>query len=358
MASETIPPGGVLGVCGGGQLGRMLSMAAARLGLRTHVYAPDADPPAGHVAERVYRGRWDDAERLAQFAASVDVATFEFENVPVAAAEFLAELVPVRPGARALGIAQDRAAEKAFLESIGLEVAPWAPVDAADELAAAIGDTGLPAILKTRREGYDGKGQVRIATPADAAGAWARLGGASAILEGVVAFQREVSVIVARGVGGEVVCYDPAENLHEGGILRRSSVPAALPARLRQDAVLAAGRIVSELDYVGVMGVEMFVAGTRILVNEIAPRVHNSGHWTLDACAVDQFEQQVRAVCGWPLGDGSRHSDAVMQNLIGAEAEDWARLAAEPGLRLHLYGKGEARPGRKMGHWTRLSPKG
>ena len=357
-APAPIPPGGVVGVCGGGQLGRMLAMAAARLGLRTHVYAPEADPPAGDVAWRVTQGGWDDPAALARFAATVDVVTFEFENVPVAAAEFLAELVPVRPSAHALGIAQDRAAEKRFAAEIGLATAPWAEVNRPADLGPALAATGLPAILKTRRLGYDGKGQARIAVADGAQAAWEALGAAPCILEGVVAFQREVAVIAARGLDGAVVCYDPVETRHEDGILRRAIVPATLPARLAQDAVLAAGRVVTALDYVGVMGVEMFAAPGGLILNEIAPRVHNSGHWTLDACAVDQFEQQIRAVCGWPLGDGSRHADAVMENLLGDEAADWPRLAAEPGLRLHLYGKGAPRPGRKMGHWTRLSPRG
>ncbi len=357
MSVAAVPPGGTMGVLGGGQLGRMLAVAAARLGIRTAVYAPEADPPAGQVAARHVRGGWDDAEALRRFAEGCDVVTLEWENVPLAALGTCAAAATVRPAARAVAAAQDRLEEKRFLAGLGLEVAPFAAVDDAASLEAALARIGAPAILKTRRLGYDGKGQARIGAAEDAAAALAAMAGAEAILEGLVRFRSEVSVVAARGADGRVVCFDPAENLHEGGILRRSTAPAALSPTRETQARAAAEAILSALDFVGVMGVELFETETGFVVNEIAPRVHNTGHWTLDACLIDQFEQHVRAVCGWPLGDGARHSDAVMTNLIGEEAAEWSELAADPALALHLYGKAEVRPGRKMGHVTRLSPR-
>jgi 5-(carboxyamino)imidazole ribonucleotide synthase len=357
MSDAIIGPGGRIGILGGGQLGRMIAMAAARLGLSVHIYAPEAEPPAGQVADQITQAGWEDEAALRAFAASVDVVTYEFENIPLRTAEILAPLVPLRPGIAALKAAQDRIAEKTFLQGIGLTVAPFAAVDGLADLHAALEQIGTPAILKTRRMGYDGKGQVRINDAAEAEAAIAAIAGASAVLEGFVAFEREVSVIAARGLTGEVVCFDPGENVHKDGILDTTTIPAAIPARLKADAALAAGRILNALDYVGVMGVELFVTAEGFVVNEIAPRVHNSGHWTQDACAVDQFEQHVRAICGWPLGDGARVADAVMTNLIGHDADIWATIAAEPGARLHLYGKAEARAGRKMGHVNRVSPK-
>jgi 5-(carboxyamino)imidazole ribonucleotide synthase len=306
------------------------------------------------VARAWTRADFDDRAALARFAAACDVVTYEWENVPVAAVDAVAERVPVRPGRRALEVGQDRLAEKDFLAGLGLRVAPYAAVGGPGDLEAALARTGAPGILKTRRLGYDGKGQARFATAGEAPGALAALAGAPAIAEAFVGFEREVSVIAARGQGGAVVAYDPGENVHRDGVLHTTTVPAAIPAPLAQDAVLIAGRILNALDYVGVIGVEMFVTVGGLVVNEIAPRVHNSGHWTLDGALVDQFEQHVRAVAGWPLGDGARHSDAVMTNLIGDE------VAAAPGMAgvaVHLYGKAEARPGRKMGHVTRLSPR-
>ncbi|MEM8598112.1 MAG: 5-(carboxyamino)imidazole ribonucleotide synthase [Pseudomonadota bacterium] len=360
-----LPPGSTVGILGGGQLGRMLAIACARLGLHAHIYDPAPAPPAAEVARTHTQAGYDDTAALTAFAEAVDVATFEFENVPAAVAETLAAQTPVRPNARAFAVAQDRAEEKRFIESIGIGVAPWAPVDSLEDLIHAITEIGTPAILKTRRLGYDGKGQVRLDDPQDtaAAAAWEGVGGQPSVLEGRIAFTAELSVIVARALSGVTVAYDPGRNLHENGILRRTTVPAGLPNAVIQDAVLAAGRIASALDYVGVMGVEFFLEpgagrGGRLLVNEIAPRVHNTGHWTTEACAVDQFEQHIRAVAGWPLGDGVRHADAEMTNLLGDEAGGWAEIAAEPGASLHLYGKGEARPGRKMGHVTRLRPLG
>ncbi|MEM7497337.1 MAG: 5-(carboxyamino)imidazole ribonucleotide synthase [Pseudomonadota bacterium] len=355
-SAEPLPPGSVIGILGGGQLGRMLAIAAARLGLHAHVFDPAAGGPAAEVAREATVAGYDDAAALETFARAVDVATFEFENVPAAVAETLARHTVVRPNARAFAVAQDRGEEKRFIEGIGLSCAPWAPVDGPRDIAAALEHTGAPAILKTRRMGYDGKGQAGVAQAGDAAGAWDAIGARPAVLEGRIAFTAELSVIVARGADGVTVAYDPGRNVHENGILRRTVVPAGLPAAVLQDAVLAAGRIASALDYVGVLGVELFLApGGRLLVNEIAPRVHNTGHWTIEATAVDQFEQHIRAVAGWPLGDGVRHADAEMANLIGDDADGWADLAAEPGASLHLYGKAEARPGRKMGHVTRVS---
>ncbi|HUF55755.1 MAG TPA: 5-(carboxyamino)imidazole ribonucleotide synthase [Thermohalobaculum sp.] len=352
-----LPPGSTVGILGGGQLGRMLSIAAARLGLRTHVFEPAPDPPAGDVAHRVTTAAWDDEAALDAFASTVDVVTLEVENVPVAAVRRLERTVPVRPGARALEIAQDRVAEKAFAAGLGIATAPWQAVESAADVRRALDRTGAPALLKTRRLGYDGKGQARVGRAGDAAGAWDAIGGVPAILETLVPFEAEVSVIAARGAEGRVVCFDPGLNRHEGGILRTTTVPSGLPAAVEAEAREMAGRLLAALDYVGVMGVELFVGpGPALLVNEVAPRVHNSGHWTIEACLVDQFQQHVRAVAGWPLGDGSRHSDAEMTNLIGAEADAWRRLAAEP-AGLHLYGKAEVRPGRKMGHVTRLAPR-
>jgi 5-(carboxyamino)imidazole ribonucleotide synthase len=349
-----LPPGSRVGVLGGGQLGRMLALAAARLGLRVHVYEPAEGACAGPVAERLVQAAWDDLAALRDFAAAVDVATYEFENVPLAAADAVAEVAPLRPGRRALAVAQDRAAEKDFLAGLGLATAPYAAVDDAAALAAAAARIGGPTILKTRRLGYDGKGQARLAGPGDAAAALAAAGPGPWVLEGVVAFEREISVIAARGLDGGVAAYDPGENVHRDGVLHTTTVPARIPAGVAQDAALLAGRILGALDYVGVIGVELFVTDRGLVVNEIAPRVHNSGHWTTDACLIDQFEQHMRAVAGWPLGDGARHSDAVMTNLIGREI-DLAPGVADAAV--HVYDKGDPRAGRKMGHLTRIAPR-
>ncbi len=355
MASEALPSGSRIGILGGGQLGRMLALAAARLGMRCHVYEPAADPCAGQVVERVTRAGYDDVAALRAFAASVDVVTYEFENVPLAAIDAVAERVPVRPGRRALETAQDRLAEKDFLRATGLDTAPYASVEDTDTLDDALAEIGAPSILKTRRLGYDGKGQARIMAPRDAPAAWASMAGAPSVLEGFVDFEREISVIAARGGDGAVVAFDPGENVHRDGILHTTTVPAAISASTAQDAVLIAGRVLNALDYVGVIGVELFVTRTGLVVNEFAPRVHNSGHWTQDACLTDQFEQHVRAICGWPLGDGARHSDAVMTNLLG---EDILAAADTRRAAVHVYGKPEPRPGRKMGHVTRIAPRG
>ncbi|SHI52955.1 5-(carboxyamino)imidazole ribonucleotide synthase [Wenxinia saemankumensis] len=354
MTHDPLRPGAVIGILGGGQLGRMLSVAAARLGFRCHVFEPGAEPPAGDVAWRTTTAPYEDEIALRAFAASVDVVTYEFENVPARALDLIESLVPIRPGRRALATSQDRLTEKTFLRNLGLAVAPFAPVDDPASLRAALEEIGTPAILKTRRLGYDGKGQARLSGPQDVEAALAAMAGAPAILEGFVDFTAEVSVIAARGVSGEVAAYDPGENVHEGGILRTTTVPSSLDAGRRTDAVLLAARILNALDHVGVLGVELFVTPGGLVVNEIAPRVHNSGHWTQTGCVIDQFEQHVRAVAGWPLGDGTRHSDVVMENLIGDDMDRVPDLAAS-GAALHLYGKAEARPGRKMGHANRVT---
>jgi 5-(carboxyamino)imidazole ribonucleotide synthase len=335
----------------------MLAMAAARLGIDVHIYAPEKISPAARVSSAFTCAAYDDKTALRAFAEAVDVVTTEFENVPAATCEILADHIPVRPHARALEIAQDRVAEKSFLNEQGIGTAPWRAVTTTPDLDNALAALGTPSILKTRRLGYDGKGQARIMAADDAPAALAEMSAQPAILEGFIAFEREISVIVARGVDGAIACYDPGENEHEDGILRRTTIPAAISEVTREAAFKIARKIVRSLDYIGVMGVEMFVTPEgEILVNEVAPRVHNTGHWTIEGCAISQFEQHVRAVCGWPLGSTERHSDAVMTNLLGAEADDWHALASQP-QGVHLYGKGASRPGRKMGHVTTLSPK-
>ncbi len=352
--SDILPTGSTIGILGGGQLGRMLSVAASRLGYKTHIFEPGT-APAGDVAAKVTQAGYDDIDALAAFAASVDLITYEFENIPADALDVLSASTPLYPSRRALEVSQDRLAEKTFLSEIGLTTAPFAAVDSAEDLDKAIEAIGTPAILKTRRFGYDGKGQARIMTPGDAATAIADMNGAPAILEGFIDFSREISVIAARGLDGSISCYDPGENVHKDGILDTTTIPATIPASLRSDAVLLAARILNALDYVGVMGVELFVTPQGLVVNEIAPRVHNSGHWTQAGCAVDQFEQHIRAIAGWPLGNGSRHTNVVMENLIGDDVTRAPALAAEPGVQIHLYGKAEARPGRKMGHINRVT---
>ena len=355
--ADALPLGASIGILGGGQLGRMLAVAAARLGYRTHVYEPAPDCPAAQVCDRITTATFDDATALAAFAASVDVVTYEFENVPAEALDTIEKRAPVRPNRRALSVSQDRLAEKEFLAGLGLATAPFAPVATAGDLAAGLAQIGVPAILKTRRFGYDGKGQARITGPQDTDAAFRAMRGAPAILEGFVDFSREVSVIAARGTGGQVAAYDPGENLHEGGILRTTRVPAELPPEHRTAAVLMAGKILNALDYIGVIGVELFVTRHGLIVNEFAPRVHNSGHWTQNGCAIDQFEQHIRAIAGWPLGDGSRFADVTMENLIGDDIARLPQIAQEPGAAIHLYGKAEVREGRKMGHVNRPVPR-
>lgn len=352
--ANPLPQGSTIGIIGGGQLGRMLSVAASRLGLKSHIFEPGANPPAGQVADQVTTAAYDDADALKRFAEAVDVITYEFENIPTEALDILSAIRPIHPGREALRVSQDRLTEKTFLNDLGLQTAPFADITDADSLSAALADIGTPAILKTRRFGYDGKGQARIMSPDDAEKALADMAGAPAILEGFVDFSHEVSVIAARAADGSVSCYDPGENVHKDGILDTTTVPARLTPGHRQDAVLLAAKILNALDYVGVMGVELFVTPKGLIVNEIAPRVHNSGHWTQNGCAVDQFEQHIRAVAGWPLGDGQRHSDVVMENLIGHDLDRVPELATQPDTAIHLYGKADVKAGRKMGHVNRI----
>lgn len=349
--------GATIGIIGGGQLGRMLAMAAARLSFRTLILEPQADCPAAQLANGQIVAAYDDPAALDALAGSAAVVTYEFENVPVAAAARLAARVPVYPPPRALEVSQDRLTEKRFIGRAGISTAAFHPVDSEDDLAAALASVGGSGVLKTRRLGYDGKGQrvFRNASTHDAAGVFAAMGGVPLILESLVPFEREVSVIAARGQDGSLAAYDPAENVHRDGILRRSTVPAPVSVQTAARARDAAFALLAALDYVGVIGVEFFVlADGSLVANEIAPRVHNSGHWTEAACVVSQFEQHIRAIAGLPLGATARHSDCVMENLIGDEVLRAPGLLAQPDLLLHLYGKAEARPGRKMGHFTRL----
>jgi 5-(carboxyamino)imidazole ribonucleotide synthase len=324
-------------------------VAASRLGLKAHIFEPGANPPAGQVADQVTTASYDDEAALHRFAQSVDVITYEFENIPTSALDILEQIRPIHPGRLALAISQDRLSEKEFLTGLGLKVAPYANVTSAAEAEAAAQSIGTPSILKTRRMGYDGKGQVRLKNVSDMEQAWQAMQGAPSVLEGFINFSHEVSVIAARTSDGQVACYDPGENVHREGILHSTTVPASLSAAQRMDAVLLAGQILNALDYVGVMGVELFVTADGLIVNEIAPRVHNSGHWTQNGCDICQFEQHIRAVAGWPLGDGSRHSDIRMENLIGADMDRVPELR-KTNAALHLYGKSEVKPGRKMGH--------
>ncbi len=352
--TEPLAPGAVIGILGGGQLGRMLSVAASRLGLRTHIYEPGANPPAGQVADTVTTAAYDDTQALTGFAASVDVITYEFENIPTDALDALETHCPIRPAREALRVSQDRLVEKEFLQGLGLKTAPFADITDLASLETALDQMGTPAILKTRRFGYDGKGQVRITDVAGVARALEEMAGAPAILEGYIDFSHEVSVIAARGLDGSVASFDPGENVHREGILRTTTVPARLSPSQRTDAVLLAANILNALDYVGVMGVELFVTPKGLIVNEIAPRVHNSGHWTQNGCTVDQFEQHIRAVAGWPLGDGQRYADVVMENLIGDDMDRVPGLARNVNTAIHLYGKADVKPGRKMGHINRI----
>jgi 5-(carboxyamino)imidazole ribonucleotide synthase len=353
--STPIPPGGTIGILGGGQLGRMLAMAAARLGLKVHIYSDVAAAPAFQVCDARTVAPFEDEATLATFAKSCDAVTYEFENVPAAAAAVLAKIKPTNPNAKALATTQDRFDEKSFVASLGLKTATFADVSSPNSIEAAAKKTGLPAILKTRRFGYDGKGQAKVSSADDIANALSKFN-APCILEQLVDFDFEASVVAVRSASGDFAAYDPAENIHEHHILRRSVVPARLSSKQIEGAKAIAKKMADALDYVGVLGVELFVTkGGSLLVNEIAPRVHNSGHWTIDACLCSQFENHIRAIAGWPIGSTARHSDAAMENIIGSEAADWKALAAKGGA-LHLYGKSEMREGRKMGHVTYLKP--
>jgi len=358
MAALPLPPGSTIGILGGGQLGRMLALAAGRLGFDVAVLEPEPGAPATRVCAHTVVGAYDDPAALAELAKLASVVTYEFENVPAAAVERLVELgVEVAPGAKALAVAQDRFEEKTFLNAAGAPTVAFAAADTAEEARKAVAAMGAPVLMKTRREGYDGKGQRWVEHVADAAAAFEAVGGKPVILEAPADFVRELSVIAARGRDGGIAVYPLAENHHEKGVLRRSFAPAEVSREIAAQAERIAAQILSALGYVGVIGIELFeLKGGKLLVNEIAPRVHNTGHWTMDGCEVDQFEQHIRAVAGWPLGPTHAHARVEMLNLLGDEADAWAKLAAEPETRVHLYGKRDARPGRKMGHVNRLRP--
>ena len=344
-----LPIGSTIGILGGGQLGRMLSLAASRLGMNTHIFEPNINSPAGRVSQYITTASYDNVKALQAFGQAVDVITYEFENIPTSTLDILENMSTIYPGRGALAISQDRLAEKNFLNSLGLQTAPFANVENDEEAMAAIASIGTPSMLKTRRMGYDGKGQVKITKPTEIHTAWGKLQGSASILEGFIDFSQEVSVIAARGIDGEVSCYDPGENVHHEGILHTTKVPSSLSNPQRVDAVLIAGKILNALQYVGVMGVELFVTPKGLVVNEIAPRVHNSGHWTQNGCDICQFEQHIRAIAGWPLGDGSRHTDITMENLIGEDINRIPQLSKSSSA-LHIYGKEVIKPGRKMGH--------
>jgi 5-(carboxyamino)imidazole ribonucleotide synthase len=354
-----LKPRDTIGILGGGQLGRMTALAAAELGLRTLIYQPERDGPGFDVATETMTGDYEDEEKLAAFAARCDVITYEFENVPAATVALLQPLKPVRPGARMLKVSQDRKLEKNFLTDNNIEVAPYWSVGSEKELEVAVLALGRPSVLKTRRFGYDGKGQVVIKPDTSLPWAWDQIGEQPAVLEGFIPFAMEVSVIAARGVDGSFAAYDVCQNEHRNHILAETRVPAAIRPETAAKAVEIARIVGDGLEAVGVFAVEMFLIREgdteKLLVNELAPRVHNSGHWTIEGAETSQFEQHVRAVAGWPLGSTGRTGQSVtMQNLIGAEIEGWDRLVAEPGAHVHIYGKSEHRPGRKMGHVTRV----
>ncbi|HEX2135031.1 MAG TPA: 5-(carboxyamino)imidazole ribonucleotide synthase [Microvirga sp.] len=355
-----LQPGGTLGILGGGQLGRMLALAAAQLGLKVHIYAPDPESPAFEVAAAHTLAPYEDEDALLRFARIVNAVTYEFENVPAAAAGLLSAHAALSPNSRALATTQDRLAEKSFVAGLGIATAPFAEVSSEEDLVRALAAVGRPAMLKTRRFGYDGKGQAVLREGSDPAEAWAQLGRAPCILEGFVAFEQEVSVVAARSADGAFAAYDLCANTHREQILDVTRVPAAVAPATARTALEIAAAIAHALDYVGVLAVELFLVRSggdeRLVVNEIAPRVHNSGHWTIEGALTSQFEQHVRAVCGWPLGATTRIGAVEMRNLIGEDVAAWHSILKEPGAHLHLYGKADARPGRKMGHVTRILP--
>lgn len=356
VPAPVLAPGATIGILGGGQLGRMLALAAARIGFKCHVFAPTPDSPAFDVVHRVTHAEYADTQALDRFAADVDVVTYEFENVPAETATFLAARVPVLPDPKILATTQDRLAEKNFVAGLGIGTAPYAAVGAPSELVAALDRIGRPAVLKTRRFGYDGKGQATIGQATDLEAAWAEVGGQPCIVEAFVPFAREVSVVAARGRDGAVECFDVSENEHREHILKVSRVPADVPEATAREARRVAELIAGSFGYVGVLAVEMFVLRDGgLLVNEIAPRVHNSGHWTLDGASVSQFEQHLRALAGWPLATPVRRGRVQMINLIGDEVDDFRSWLTVPGVSVHLYGKTAVRPGRKMGHVTLVS---
>ncbi len=353
---NALKPGDTIGILGGGQLGRMLALKAAKLGLKAHIYVPDFEPACEVSAQYISAG-YEDETQLQAFAADVDLITYEFENVPALTAAFLNARKPVFPPPCALEIAQDRLKEKEFIRSLGLPLAPFRVANSAEDLQKALAELNAPCVLKTQRLGYDGKGQATIKKPKEAAAAFEAVGRAPSVLEKFVALEKEISMIAVRGRNGENAIYDVAENVHRDHILHTSTVPARISEAIESEARAAALKIIEALAYVGVLAVEFFIDGEgRLLVNEIAPRVHNSGHWTLDACQTCQFENHIRAISGWPLGTVARTHDVVMTNLIGAEVNSWQTAMSDKANSLWLYGKKETKPGRKMGHVNRLAP--
>ena len=352
--NKTLISGSTIGILGGGQLGQMLSMAAARLGFKTHIFEPSENPPASNVASEFTRAEYDDYDALKQFASSVDVVTYEFENIPTAALDIIETQSEIFPNREALKISQDRLIEKEFINKLGFKTASFCEVNSIEELIHAINQIGAPSILKTRRFGYDGKGQVKVQPSSKPEEIWKNLGEKALILEGFINFSSEFSVIGSRSKDGQISCFDPGENVHKDGILRTTTVPAHLTNQQKTEAVLITAKILETLKYVGVIGIEFFLEKNSLVINEFAPRVHNSGHWTQNGCTVDQFEQHIRAITGWKLGNAERHSDVIMENLIGDEIYKTNQLVEDGSIALHLYGKADVNPGRKMGHFNRI----
>ena len=352
--NKTLISGSTIGILGGGQLGQMLSMAAARLGFKTHIFEPSENPPASNVASKFTRAEYDDYDALKQFASSVDVVTYEFENIPTAALDIIETQSEIFPNREALKISQDRLIEKEFINKLGFKTASFCEVNSIEELIHAINQIGAPSILKTRRFGYDGKGQVKVQPSSKPEEIWKNLGEKALILEGFINFSSEFSVIGSRSKDGQISCFDPGENVHKDGILRTTTVPAHLTNQQKTEAVLITAKILETLKYVGVIGIEFFLEKNSLVINEFAPRVHNSGHWTQNGCTVDQFEQHIRAITGWKLGKAERHSDVIMENLIGDEIYKTNQLVEDGSIALHLYGKADVNPGRKMGHFNRI----
>ena len=352
--NKTLISGSTIGILGGGQLGQMLSMAAARLGFKTHIFEPSENPPASNVASKFTRAEYDDYDALKQFASSVDVVTYEFENIPTAALDIIETQSEIFPNREALKISQDRLIEKEFINKLGFKTASFCEVNSIEELIHAINQIGSPSILKTRRFGYDGKGQVKVQPSSKPEEIWKNLGEKALILEGFINFSSEFSVIGSRSKDGQISCFDPGENVHKDGILRTTTVPAHLTNQQKTEAVLITAKNLETLKYVGVIGIEFFLEKNSLVINEFAPRVHNSGHWTQNGCTVDQFEQHIRAITGWKLGNAERHSDVIMENLIGDEIYKTNQLVEDGSIALHLYGKADVNPGRKMGHFNRI----
>ena len=352
--NKTLISGSTIGILGGGQLGQMLSMAAARLGFKTHIFEPSENPPASNVASKFTRAEYDDYDALKQFASSVDVVTYEFENIPTAALDIIETQSEIFPNREALKISQDRLIEKEFINKLGFKTASFCEVNSIEELIHAINQIGAPSILKTRRFGYDGKGQVKVQPSSKPEEIWKNLGEKALILEEFINFSSEFSVIGSRSKDGQISCFDPGENVHKDGILRTTTVPAHLTNQQKTEAVLITAKILETLKYVGVIGIEFFLEKNSLVINEFAPRVHNSGHWTQNGCTVDQFEQHIRAITGWKLGNAERHSDVIMENLIGDEIYKTNQLVEDGSIALHLYGKADVNPGRKMGHFNRI----